>query len=148
LIICFYSSKMEDVDRVKLLQYKITGWRLSLEFKLNALQRSLNSLETAIQALNTTSAQTPSILVPLQQVYEYLESQHHQSIEEISDVTLIEENIDSMTPFVDTAHYYVNILMIHHAALCSNVSSYNDRIGTIDDIISYIYDLGLLTTGS
>lgn len=65
-------------------------------------------------------------------------------IDEISDMTAISDCLDSSTPFAETVNFHVTMLMTRHVALCSDIKSYNDKIVTIDELLTYIHKLGLL----
>jgi hypothetical protein len=102
---------MEDVRDLQLLKYKLSSWLFALDLKLNKIEVSLGSIETALQALSVSHAPSSSVILSLQQVYQYLDSQHQLVIEETSDMTAIEDNLNSETPFKDTDNFHVAMLM-------------------------------------
>jgi hypothetical protein len=79
-------------------------------------------------------------------VYEYLHSQCQQLLEEITDVTTMQCNLNSAAPFTSAPTYHLQILMSCRAALCDQLYSCHESISTIDDIISYMYNLGVFST--
>jgi len=69
---------------------------------------------------------------------QYLDSQHQELVEEMSDMAAIADNLESNSPFTETSDIHVGMLMMHQELLCSK---YNDQISTIDGFITYINDI-------
>jgi hypothetical protein len=100
-------------------------------------------LETSIQTLITPPNPPSSAVSSLREVYDYLCSQHQQVLEETTNATTIQSNLNSAAPFASGPKYHLNILISRSAVLCDQLYTYHESISTIDDIISYIYDLGV-----
>jgi len=91
-----------------------------------------------MEELGNTLHSSSIIMQSLTQTHQYLDSQHQELVEEISDMAAIADNLEADFLFADTANIHVGMLMMHQGLLCS---TYNDQISTIDDLITYINDI-------
>jgi uncharacterized membrane-anchored protein YhcB (DUF1043 family) len=49
----------------------------------------------------------------LTQTHQYLDSQHQELVEEMSNMAAIVDNLEANFPFADTADIHVSMLMMH-----------------------------------
>jgi ABC-type transporter Mla subunit MlaD len=83
-----------------------------LDFKLNEIQTSITSLKIAVEELAASHPSTSMVIQSLNQVHQYLDSEHQEHVEEMSNIATILDNLESDSPFAGTADSHIYMLMV------------------------------------
>jgi chromosome segregation ATPase len=108
------SSIMATADlHLRALKCKVLGQITALDFKLKEVQGSITSLEIAMEELGNKLRSSSIVMQSLTQTHQYLDSQHQELVEEMSNMAVIVDNLEANFPFADTADIHVSMLMMH-----------------------------------
>jgi hypothetical protein len=91
-----------------------------------------------MEELAASHPSTSMVIQSLNQVHQYLDSEHQEHVEEMSNIAAISDNLESDSPFAGTAASHIYMLMVWRESFCRK---YNEHITTIDGLITYINDL-------